>query len=143
MAKVRHSFEAQTFFGDAGSTAATQITELITDRSYNIETTEAETTDSGDGTSVPLETMDVVKLGAEIQFTMLLKDEDATILAFRAAVEAGTPVALRMKDWSSGVGFDGDVILKYNHSQSFDARQELAFTAKPTKQSARTWSMHA
>ena len=145
MAKVRMGYEGQIFRGTAGSTASTQITALVTDIevSTNIET--ATTTDRGDGTTLPIITEDAVAAGQEITFTMLNKDSDASIAAFRAAIEPSThtPIALRLKDWSSGVGFDGDVTLSFNHSKGLGDRQELSFTAKPTKQSARSYTFFA
>jgi hypothetical protein len=88
-------------------------------------------------------TEDVVKVGIEITFTMLNKDSDAAISAFRTAVAAGSTVALRLKDWSSGVGFDGDVTLALNHDKPLGGRQELSFTATPTKQDGRSYTLFA
>lgn len=139
MAKQRMGFEGQIFRGTAGATAATQIKENITDIQYNLETETAVTTDRGDGTVVPFETQDVVLLRAAITFTMLNKDSDAALTAFRTAMTIGGPVALRLKDFSSGKGFDGDVTMSMEHGKGLGDRQELNFTATPTKQSGRTF----
>lgn len=126
----RMGFEGILYYGVAGSTAATQLTNTrdITE-TFDIE--EGDTTIRGDGTAAPIKTSRVTARGYEIAFQMLAKSDDASFLALMAAAVAGTPVALRSKLYSSGLGYDGDVILSWSHGKPLKGEQTVDFTAKP------------
>lgn len=132
MATKKMGFEGKLYYGVAGATASTEITNSrdIT-ISYGHET--GETTVRGDGSSVPIETGRPVKRQIGIQWTMLLKTDDTTLSALRAAVAAGTPVALRGKDYTSGQGPDADFYITCEHGKPIGGEQTLNFsTTMPT-----------
>jgi hypothetical protein len=123
-------FEGEIFYGTAGSTGATKITNsqdiTIT---YDIE--EGPTTVRGSGSSPPINTSRVTALSFSVEWTMLLKSDDTTLENLRVAAAAGNPVAIRLKDYSSGKGYDGDCILNVNHGVPLKGEQTVRFTGKP------------
>lgn len=130
MAVKKMGFEGLLYYGAAGSTASTQITNCqdIT-ISYDIE--EGATTVRGSGSSVPINTSRVTALSLSMEWTMLVKSDDTTLEALRVASAAGNPVAIRGKDYSSGKGPDLDVILTMQHGMPLKGEQTVRFTAKP------------
>lgn len=136
MANVKMGFEGQVFQGATGSTATNQITN-ITDVSYNLDIEEGNTTVRGAGSSVPIETMDPTVLKTTIEFTMINDITDTILAALRAAAFGGTGIALRLKDYSAGKGFDGDVFLKCEHGEPIKGEQTFKFTATPSRSFGR------
>ncbi len=136
MANVKMGFEGQIFEGATGSTATNQILNT-TDIAYNLDIEEGNTTVRGAGTSAPIETMDPTVLKVTIEFTMINDITDTILAALKAAAYAGTGVALRMKDYSSGKGFDGDVFLKCEHGEPIKGEQTYKFTATPSRSFGR------
>ena len=137
MGVTKMGFEGLTYYGPAGATAegGTLITN-IRDVTYSIDPEKAETTVKGN--EVPaLKTEQVVAIAMAMDFTMLNKTNDTTLTALRTAAAAGTPVALRLKDNTSGKGFDGDVTLAEERGQPYKGEQTFKFTATPTDESAR------
>lgn len=129
MAK-KMGYEKVLYYGTAGSQAATQITNF-TDLDYDIGTETGETTENGDGTSSPIVTKRVTARTATITWTMLNKTTDTSLAALIAAARAGTTVALYYKDYSSGKGYDGDVILTVRNGAPLKGEQTFEFTAEP------------
>jgi hypothetical protein len=140
MAVKKMGFEGLIYYGAAGSTAATQITNSQ-DITISYDNEEGETTVRGSGSSVPIKTSRVTAKGVSIEWTMLVKTDDSTLEALRVAEAAGNPVALRLKDNSAGKGFDGDVILNMQHGLPLKGEQTIKFTAKPNDDS-RTPSLY-
>lgn len=130
MAVTKMGFEGLVYRGSAGSTASTQITN-IRDVNYNIDRGDGDTTVKGDGSAVPIGCARAVRLDVTIDFLMLNKSDDTSLEALRTAAAAGTPVALRLKDYSSGKGFDGDVLLSVQHGEPIGGEQTYQFTATP------------
>lgn len=62
----------------------------------------------------------------------------AFIAAVRAATIAGTAMAFKTKDYSSGWGVDGDFIVSVDESQALRDAQRLKVTATPTDKNGRT-----
>lgn len=127
---TRMGFEGTILYGTAGSTAATAITNSR-DINYNIDPEKGDTTVRGDGVLVPIGTERVVKLGITIDWTMLHKNDDATLEALRVAAATGAAVAVRTLDEAAGKGFDGDVTLAVRHGKPIGGEQTLVFTASP------------
>lgn len=123
-------FEGEIYYGTAGSTAATKITNSQ-DITYTLDIEEGATTVRGSGSSVPINTSRVTALTASIQWTSLVKSDDTSIEALRVAAMSGAPVAIRTKDYAAGKGFDGDCILSVTHGKPLKGEQTLQFTAKP------------
>ena len=130
---TKMGFEGKIYYGEAGSEAATEITNSL-DISYSIDADKASTTTRGAGISPPVKTERVVAIGLTIEWTMLNKTDDATLTALRTAAAAGTPVAIRTKDNAAGKGFDGDVTLTQKDGMPLGGEQTFVFTATPTSE---------
>ena len=129
-ATKKMGYEALLYYGAAGSTAATLITNCR-DVAYNITPQTAPTTVKGAGSSPPTETFRVVGRQAQLTWTMTNKSDDSTLTALRAAAANGTTVALRYLPHSGGTGFDGDVVLQCENGAPLAGEQTFNFTATP------------
>jgi len=129
MAVKKVGFEGLLYYGAQGSTAATQVTNSR-DISEEFTTEKGDTTVRGDGSAPPKNTSRVTSLGYKLTFQMVMKSDDTTLLALIAAAVAGTPVALRTKSYSSGLGVDADFVLDFSHGKPLKGEQTLDFTAE-------------
>lgn len=123
-------FEGELFYGVAGSTAATRISNSR-DITVDFTTEKGDTTVRGDGTAPPINTSRVTARGMTITFQMLVKSDDTTFAALMTAAAAGTPVAIRSKAYSTGLGYDGDMVLDWNHGKPLRGEQTIDFTGTP------------
>lgn len=123
-------FEGEIYYGTAGSTAATKLTNSQ-DITITYDKEEGATTVRGSGSSVPINTSRVTAKSVSIQWTMLVKSDDTSLEALRVAEAAGNPVAIRLKDYAAGKGYDGDCILTMTHSAPLKGEQTIQFTATP------------
>jgi hypothetical protein len=133
MATKKMAFEGSILYGAAGSTATNVLTNSR-DINYNTDTEKGDTTVRGAG-SVPIGTARVTRLNLTIEWTMLVKSDDTYLEALRVAAYAGTPVAIRTKDYSAGKGFDGDMILDCQHGKPINGEQTVQFTGTPNDDS--------
>jgi hypothetical protein len=141
MAKKRAGWERKIYRGTAGSTAATHIDTHVTDINISHGNEYNETTDRGDGTAVPKMTEQLVKMQAEITFTMNYEDSEAHMVALLAAAQAGTVLAFKLERRLSGVvEFDGDCYIDYESPGELTGGQEVNFTLHPTADGGRAWS---
>lgn len=136
MATRYSGYQGQLFYGTAGATAATQVTNCE-DLNYDNEAERASTTVRGTGATPPINTSKVVALSAVITWSMLMKSDDATLTALLAAQRTGAAVALRTKSYASGTGFDGDVTLSVTHEMTLKGQSKFNFTAEPTDDEGR------
>lgn len=142
MAKKRAGWERILYRGTAGSTAATQVTPNVTDVDLGGGSEFNTTTTRGDGSALPKITEQVVALKAEPKFTMIYKDGDAHMVAFLAAARTGAAVALKIVRYSGGeTEFDGDCYLEYSAPGPLSGGMEVEFTAHPTDDSGRDWTV--
>lgn len=140
---VRYSgYQGQLFYGTAGTTAATQVTNCE-DLNYDTEPERAPTTVRGTGASPPIKTSKVVALGAVITWSMLMKSDDATLTSLLAAARTGAAVALRTKSYASGLGFDGDCTVGVTHEMTLAGQSKFNFTAEATDDEGRTPQLNA
>lgn len=130
MAVKKMGFEGLIYYGAAGSTASGQLTNSQ-DITVSYDNEEGATTVRGSGSAVPINTSRVTAKTVSIEWTMLVKSDDTYLEALRTAEAAGTPVAIRLKDYSAGKGFDGDCILSMQHGMPLKGEQTVRFTAKP------------
>ena len=124
------AFEGLAYYGTAGSTASTLITNRV-DITLDTDPQMADTTVAGAGTSPPIETEAVTTIKWSCTMTMPRDTTDSVATALKAAAAGGTAVALRLKDYSSGAGYDGDVNVKLSDSRSLKDKQMLSFTFTP------------
>ena len=127
---MKMGFEGLAYYGVKGSTAATLISNRV-DLTFDVEPQMAPTTVAGAGTAPPVETEGV----ATIKFSATLKMKnvanDAVLIALRTAAAAGNSVALRLKDYASGKGYDGDVNVKETFGGNLNGEQTWDFTFTP------------
>lgn len=140
MAVKKMGFEGLLYYGAAGATASGQVTNSQ-DITISYDNEEGATTVRGSGSAVPINTSRVTAKTVSIEWTMLVKSDDTYLEAMRVAEAAGTPVAIRLKDYSAGKGFDGDVILSMQHGLPLKGEQTIRFTGKPNDDS-RTPSLY-
>lgn len=130
MAKKRMGFEGKIYYGVAGTTASTEITNTQ-DINYDFSTERGSTLERGDGNSPPIDCESVTVRKVSLGFKMLNKDSDTTLAALLAAAYGGMPVAIRTKDKAAGKGFDGDCVLEVKHGKPIKGEQVFDFTAVP------------
>jgi hypothetical protein len=56
---------------------------------------------------------------------------DSVLEALRTAAAAGGQVAIRMKDYASGKGYDGDCNVKESHGRALNGEQTFDYTLTP------------
>lgn len=142
MADQKMSFEGLAYYGTVGSTpGAGGLIPETRDMSMTFTSEKGSTTvrevDGSGNPVVPVETENVTVLKWQFDFQTLNVPGNAIIAALLAASFAGTPIALRTKDFASGKGYDGDVILEHKQGLSLRGEQTLDFTAKPTRAGGR------
>lgn len=136
MATRYSGYQGIIYYGTAGSTATTQITNCE-DLNYDNEAERAPTTVRGTGATPPINTSKVVALGAVITWSMLMKSDDATLTSLLAAARTGAAVAIRTKSYASGLGFDGDCTLSVTHEMTLKGQSKFNFTGEPTDDEGR------
>ena len=127
---MKMGFEGLVYYGAKGSTASTLILNRV-DFTFDTDPQMAPTTVAGAGTAPPVETEGVATVKWSATLKMKAVAGDAVLLALRTAAAAGTPVALRMKDYASGKGYDGDVNVKETFSGNLNGEQTWDFTFTP------------
>jgi Tfp pilus assembly major pilin PilA len=130
MAVKKQGFEGLIYYGTAGSTAATQITNSR-DISETIDIEEGDTTVRGAGSSPPIKTSRVTGITYGLDWQMVEKSDDTTLTALKAAAVAGTPIAIRTKSYASGTGYDGDMVIKFKKGTPLKGEQTYDFTGVP------------
>lgn len=136
MAK-RMGFEGKLYHGTAGSTASTELT-IARDVAYRFEIDEA---DISDRASI-INLKDVAGVSFSLEFEINNQSTNAFVATLRAAVLAGTALAFKTEDATSGWGVDGDFIVMEDEAQPLRDAQRIKITAKPTDKSGRvpTWA---
>lgn len=130
MAVKKMGFEGPIYYGVAGAQASSAI-ENSRDITYSLDTETGSTKVRGDGSSPPINTERVTGRVVSIDFQTIYKSDDSVVEAMLVASFAGTPVALRTKSYSSGKGYDGDVILKHKWNEPISGEQTIDWTATP------------
>jgi hypothetical protein len=126
-------FEKILYIGTAGTTAATQVLDLV-----NIKVTETvqygNTISRGDGTTVPRVTKRAVSLEKVVTFNSLNVPDNTNLATIKAAATSDTPasrlIAMKVVDKASGTTeFDADVDITIDRDAQLTAEQDLAFVA--------------
>ncbi|KKL70193.1 hypothetical protein LCGC14_2107320 [marine sediment metagenome] len=89
------------------------------------------TTTRGTGSAPPITYQKVTALTWSCDFNMLEKTDDASLELIKTAAAAGTPMALKMEDYSAGKGFDGDVVFSHKQGKPLAGEATHDFTAVP------------
>lgn len=131
---TKMGFEGQIFYGAAGSTATNQLLNAR-DITETFDTEEGSTKRRGDGSTPPMNSFRVVGRTYSLEWQMIHKTDDSYLTAMIAAAVAGTPVAIRTKSYSSGLGYDGDMNLKFKRGKPLNGEQTFDFTATVNEES--------
>lgn len=129
-------FEGLLYYGTAGSTAATLLTNCK-DITLSMDVERGNTTVRGDSTVPPIETEDVTLRKVQIEFTMINDITDTAFAALNTATGTGAGVALRLKDYGSGKGPDADFTLSKSAPFPLNGEQAITFTATPSRSYGR------
>jgi hypothetical protein len=130
-------FEGILYYGAAGSTATNQLTNAK-DITISGDVERGDTTRRGDSSGPPIKSGRVTARIVGIEFQMLNNTSDTYLEAMKVAAAAGTPVALRGKDYAAGKGPDGDFTLGVSKPWPLAGEQVVTITAEPTEESGRT-----
>lgn len=123
----RMGFEGEIYYGAAGSTAATKLTNCR-DVTYDNGHEMGDTTVRGSGSSPPIKTARPVARTVSLSWTMLLKTDDTSLTAMLAAARNATAVALRVIPTSGGNGLDADCYISVSNPQPLGGEQTVTFT---------------
>jgi len=134
---VKMGFEGRVFLGAAGSTANTLLTN-VRDISEEFTPSKGNTTVRGDGSAPPIPTERVTARGYALEITMLNDSGDANLATLKAAVKAGTAVAIKTEDYDGGdVNFDGDMTFGMSDPWPLDGEQVITFRGTPNRGNGR------
>lgn len=136
---VLMGFEKILYIGTAGSTAATEVDDLV-----NIKVTIAHQygktvarSDDGGGAS-PIETSRVTSRKVTVTFNSLNVPANTNLTTIKTAASAGTPIAIKVVDVASGTTeVDGDFNVAVDKDAQLTAEQDQAFTCEPTRDYGR------
>ena len=126
-------FEKVLYIGTAGTTAATQVLDLV-----NIKVTETveygNTIDRGDGTKVPRVTKRATSLEKVVTFNSYNVPDNSNLVTIKAAATSETPasrvIAMKVVDLAAGVTeFDADVDISIDRDAQLSAEQDHAYVA--------------
>lgn len=127
---MKMGFEGLAYQGMKGSTAGTLITNRV-DITFDVDPQMAPTTVAGAGTAPPVETEGVATVKWSATIKMKNVASDGVLSALRTAAAAGGAVALRLKDYASGKGYDGDCNVKESFGGNLNGEQTFDFTFTP------------
>ena len=132
----RMGFEGKLYWGAANATATTELV-IARDVSYKFEPTRGEVSDRE--SIIEYSRVAMVKFTLEVEVNN--NDSNAFIAAVRAAAQAGTLLAFRTRDKTSGWGVDGDFSVAIDESQPLKDRQAIKVSCEPCNDNrATTWS---
>ena len=126
---IKLGMEAKLFYGVAGATAATELTN-VKDVTLNLESGEADVTTRGNAGWRA--TVGTLKTGS-VEFEMIWDSADAGFAAIKDAYFNNTPIALAILDGAGGEGLDADFsITNFSRKEALEEAITVSVTAKPT-----------
>jgi len=126
---IKLGMEAKLFYGVAGATAATELTN-VKDVTLNLESGEADVTTRGNAGWRA--TVGTLKTGS-VEFEMIWDSADAGFAAIKDAYFNNTPIALAILDGVGGEGLDADFsITNFSRKEALEEAITVSVTAKPT-----------
>lgn len=137
MGAKKMGYQGLLYRGSAGATAATQVTKAR-DIKYTVTPKTGSTTTRGDGSSVPIETGEVVSISIGLTWNMIHDASDTSLTAFRAAAATGAAIALRYIPVSGGTGCDVDAIISCDHGAPLGGEQTFDFAIVAITDGSRT-----
>ena len=136
MAKTM-GYEGLLYYGTKGSTAGTQITarrDVTHDTSVEI----GETSEAGDGSAVPIVTGEAAARTPSINFSLIISDDSAAVVALQAAAATGDPIALRYIRSTGKLGFDCDCVISTSQGSPYKGEATMDVTVEAVSASLRT-----
>ena len=126
---IKLGMEAKLYYGAAGATAATELTN-VKDVTLNLESGEADvTTRANAGWRA---TVGTLKTGS-VEFEMIWDSDDAGFTAIKDAYFNNEPIALAILDEAGGEGLDADFsITNFSRKEALEQAITVSVTAKPT-----------
>ncbi len=126
---IKLGMEAKLFYGAAGATASTELTN-VKDVTLNLESGEADvTTRANAGWRATIGTL---KTGS-VEFEMIWDSDDAGFTAIKDAYFNNTPIALAILDEAGGEGLDADFsVTSFSRKEALEEAITVSVTAKPT-----------
>ena len=126
---IKLGMEAKLYYGTAGATATTELTN-VKDVTLNLETGEADVTTRGNqGWRATVATL---KNGS-VEFEMIWDTGDAGFTAIQQAYFNNTAIALAILDGANGEGLDADFsITNFTRNEPLEEAMTVSVTAKPT-----------
>lgn len=103
---VNQARNAKLYRGNAGSTAATEVTN-VRDLTYDSSWTEEDISTRASQFELVAATM----MKVAVSWEMIADDADTNLTAIRAAHEAATVLAFKIVDKASGKGIDADFLV--------------------------------
>ena len=134
---IRLGMQAKLYYGAAGATATTELTN-VKDVTLTLETGESDvTTRASNGWRATIATL---KNGS-VEFTLIWDTEDAGFTAIKNAYFNNTAIALAVLDGEGGSGLDADFsVTNFTRNEPLEEAITVNVTVKPTYVSrAPTW----
>ncbi|OPZ22887.1 MAG: Phage major tail protein 2 [Lentisphaerae bacterium ADurb.BinA184] len=126
---IKLGMEAKLYYGAAGATATTELTN-VKDVTLNLESGEADVTTRGN--SGWRATVGTLKTGS-VEFEMIWDSDDAGFAAIKDAYFNNEPIALAILDGVGGEGLDADFsITNFSRKEALEEAITVSVTAKPT-----------
>jgi hypothetical protein len=126
---IKLGMEAKLYYGAAGMTATTELTN-VKDVTLNLESGEADVTTRGN--SGWRATVGTLKTGS-VEFEMIWDSDDAGFAAIKDAYFNNEPIALAILDGAGGEGLDADFsITNFSRKEALEEAITVSVTAKPT-----------
>ena len=135
-------YARQLFVGTAGTTASTQVTNVL-DLNYDKNPTYGPTTERGDGSGPVIESEKITARKPTITWSMNNKPNDTQLATLRAAADSATgtiAIVLKENDSSGSAQtiVDGDFNVTYNEPNPLTGSSTFDFTATPSADHGRT-----
>ncbi len=126
---IKLGMEAKLYYGVAGATATSELTN-VKDVTLNLESGEADvTTRANAGWRA---TVGTLKTGS-VEFEMIWDSDDAGFTAIKDAYFNNEPIALAILDEAGGEGLDADFsITSFSRKEALEEAITVSVTAKPT-----------
>ena len=126
---IKLGMEAKLYYGAAGATATTELTN-VKDVTLNLESGEADVTTRGN--SGWRATVGTLKTGS-VEFEMIWDSADPGFAAIKDAYFNNEPIALAILDGVGGEGLDADFsITNFSRKEALEEAITVSVTAKPT-----------
>jgi TP901-1 family phage major tail protein len=126
---IKLGMEAKLYYGAAGTTAASELTN-VKDVTLNLESGEADVTTRGNAGWRA--TVGTLKTGS-VEFEMIWDSDDLGFTAIKDAYFNNEPIALAILDEAGGEGLDADFsITSFSRKEALEEAITVSVTAKPT-----------